>query len=100
MIDPGQDGLGFFPPEVRAQATAVACSQPQAEGVPLARWSYAEIAQRLVTLGVVVVIATSTIWRWLQAERIKPWRYHAWQHVRDPRFLELAKPVLRLPSGC
>jgi hypothetical protein len=52
--------------------------------------TYAEIAQRLVT------IATSTIWRWLQAERIKPWRYHAWQHVRDPRFLELAKPVLRL----
>jgi transposase len=74
----------------------VACSQPQAEGVPLARWSYSEIAQRLVTLGVVMAIATSTIWRWLQAERIKPWRYHAWQHVRDPRFLELAKPVLRL----
>jgi transposase len=64
--------------------------------VPLARWSYAEIAQRLVALGVVVSIATSTIGRWLQAERIKPWRYHAWQHVRDPRFLELAKPVLRL----
>ncbi|MEJ2557913.1 MAG: helix-turn-helix domain-containing protein [Anaerolineae bacterium] len=95
-IDPGRDGLGFFPPEVRAQATAVACSRPQAEGVPLARWSYAEIAQRLVTLRVVVAIATSTIWRWLQAEQIKPWRYHAWQHVRDPRFLELAKPVLRL----
>jgi transposase len=81
---------------VRAQATAVACSRPEAEGVPLARWSYAEIARRLVTLGVVVSIATSTIGRWLQAERIKPWRYHLWQHVRDPRFLELAKPVLRL----
>ena len=74
----------------------MACSRPQAEGVPLARWSYAEIAQRLVALGVVVSIATSTIGRWLQAERIKPWRYHLWQHVRDPRFLELAKPVLRL----
>jgi transposase len=49
-----------------------------------------------VALGVVVSIATSTIGRWLRAERIKPWRYHAWQHVRDPRFLELAKPVLRL----
>jgi transposase len=64
--------------------------------VPLARWSYAEIAQRLVSLGMVACIATSTLWRWLQAERIKPWRYHAWQHVRDPRFLELAKPILRL----
>ena len=78
----------------------MACSRPQAEGAPLARWSYAEIAQRLMTLGVVVSIATSTIGRWLQAERIKPWRYHLWQHVWDPRFLELAKPVLRLPSGC
>lgn len=81
---------------MRAQATAVACSRPQTEGVPLARWSYAEIAQRLVSLGMVACIATSTLWRWLQAERIKPWRYHAWQHVRDPRFLELAKPILRL----
>jgi hypothetical protein len=99
-IGPGLDGLGFFPPEVRAQVTAVACSRPEAEGVPLARWSYAEIVQRLVTLDVVVSIATSTIGRWLQAEQIKPWRYHLWQHVRDPRFLELAKPVLRLPSGC
>ena len=35
------------PPDTRAQATAVACSRPQAEGVPLARWSYAEIAQIL-----------------------------------------------------
>ena len=74
----------------------VACSRPQAEGVPLARWSYAEIARHLVTLGVVVSVATSTVGRWLQAERIKPWRYRLWQHVRDPRFLELAKPVLRL----
>jgi transposase len=64
--------------------------------VPLARWSYAEIARRLVALGVVVSIAASTIGRWLRAERVKPWRYHLWQHVRDPRFLELAKPVLRL----
>jgi transposase len=81
---------------VRAQATAVACNRPEAEGVPLARWSYAEIARRLVALGLVVSIATSTIGRWLQAERVKPWRYRLWQHVRDPRFLELAKPVLRL----
>ena len=64
--------------------------------MPLARWSYAEIAQRLVAVGGVVSIAASTIGRWLRAERIKPWRYHLWQHVRDPRFLELAKPVLRL----
>jgi hypothetical protein len=34
--------------------------------------------------------------RWLKAERIRPWRYHAWQHIHDPKqFLERARPVLQ-----
>ncbi len=87
---------GVFPPEVRAQATALACSLPQEEGVPLARWSYAEIAHRLIALGLVVSIAVSTIARWLKAEKLKPWRYHTWQHILDPQaFLERARPILR-----
>jgi transposase len=82
---------------VRAQATALACSRPREEGVPLARWSNAEIAQRLVALGMVVQIAVSTVGRWLAAEKIKPWRYHNWQHILDPQaFLERARPVLEL----
>lgn len=63
----------------------------------MARWSYAEIARQLVTLGVVVQIATSTVRRWLKAERLKPWRYRMWQHIVDPQaFLERARPVLWL----
>lgn len=86
-----------FSPEVRAQVTALACSLPQEEGVPLARWSYAEIARRLVALGVVRQIAASTVGRWLAAETIKPWRYHPWQRILDPQaFLERARPILRL----
>lgn len=42
---------GVFPPEVRAQATALAYSRPREAGAPLARWSNAEIAQMLVALG-------------------------------------------------
>ena len=87
---------GFFPPEVRAQVTALACSAPQQAGVPLSRWSCAELAIALVSLGLVAQIATSTVWRWLQAERLKPWRYHLWQHSRDPHFLPRAKAVLQL----
>jgi transposase len=35
--------------------------------------------------------------RWLRAECIRPWRYHAWQHIHDPQpFLERARPVLEL----
>jgi len=65
--------------------------------VPLGRWSYAEIARRLVALGLVVSIAVSTIARWLAAEKLKPWRYHTWQHILDPRaFLERARPILNL----
>ena len=42
-------------------------------------------------------IAASTVGRWLVAERVKPWRYHTWQHILDPQaFLERARPVLRL----
>jgi transposase len=90
------DGRGFFPPEARAQATALACSPPEEAGVPLARWSCAELATQLVMLGVVASIAASTVWRWLKEEKLKPWRYHTWQHAIDPNFLALATPVLRL----
>jgi hypothetical protein len=42
-------------------------------------------------------ISASTIGRWLKAERIRPWRYHAWQHIQNPQtFLERARPVLQL----
>ena len=42
-------------------------------------------------------IATSTVGRWLASEKIKPWRYHSWQHILDPEaFLERARPVLEL----
>jgi transposase len=54
-------------------------------------------------------ISASTIGRWLKAERIRPWRYHAWQHIQNPEtFLERARPVLQwyerarslLQEGC
>ena len=41
-------------------------------------------------------ISSSTVGRWLKADRIRPWRYHAWQHIHDPvAFLERAGPVLQ-----
>jgi hypothetical protein len=51
----------------------------------------------LVALGVVVHIAASMVGRWLAAEKIKPWRFHNWQHILEPQaFLERARPVLEL----
>jgi len=38
-----------------------------------------------------------TVGRWLKAERLRPWRYHNWQHIHDPeQFLVRARPVLQL----
>jgi hypothetical protein len=88
---------GVFPPEVRAQATALACSLPREQGVALARWSSSAIAIQLVALSLVLSIATSTIRRWLAFEKIKPWRFRLWQHILDPlAFMERARPVLQL----
>lgn len=87
---------GYFPPQVRAHLTSLACSLPQETEVPVSRWSCAELAVALVSLGLVAHIATSTVWRWLKQDRLKPWRWHMWQHVRDPLFLERAKVVLQL----
>lgn len=65
--------------------------------MPLARWSYAEIAARLVALGLVVSLATSTVGRWLSAEKLKPWRYRLWQQIEEPEaFLDRARPLLWL----
>lgn len=86
-----------FPPEVRAAATALACSLPQEQGKALSRWSLSEIAVSLVTLGLVVNSATSTLQRWFAADHLKPWRFHTWQHIHNPQaFLEQARPVLQL----
>ena len=86
---------GVFPPQVRAQVTALACSLPKQCQVPLSRWSRAELARRIAQDPSLPPISASTVGRWLKAERIRPWRYHAWQHIHDPRvFLERARPVL------
>jgi transposase len=40
-------------------------------------------------------LSTSTVRRWLKAERLRPWRYHSWQHIHDPvTFFQRARPVL------
>jgi transposase len=86
----------MFEAIVRAQVSAIACSKPMDFDVPLARWSYSDIAAQLISLGIVVSIATSTIWRWLKTDQIKPWRIHAWMHRIDEHFVAKATPVLKL----
>jgi hypothetical protein len=93
----GRVPRGVFPPEVQAQVTATACSLPRTHGVPLARWSRAELARRVAAACPGSGVSTSTIGRWLRAERLRPWRYRMWQHIHEPStFLERARPILQL----
>jgi hypothetical protein len=74
----------------------LACTLPRDSGKPLSRWSITELARAVVQRGIVRRISTGTIWRWLRADRIKPWQYHSWQRPTDPRFLGRAIPILSL----
>jgi hypothetical protein len=77
----------------------MACALPAENGVPLARWSAAELAREAVTRGIVEQISGVTVWRWLSADAIKPWQHRSWIFPRDPRFAEKAGPILDLYQG-
>ncbi len=65
--------------------------------MPLSRWSRAELARRVAQDRSLPPISASTVGRWLKAERLRPWRYHPWQHIHDPvAFLQRARPVLQV----
>jgi transposase len=81
---------------VRAQIVALACSRPADHGKVWKRWSGEKLAQVAVEEGIVKAISGGTVRRWLKQDKIKPWRYHPWQHSSDPRFVERAIPVLDL----
>lgn len=88
---------GVFPPVLRAEVTAMACSLPRSQAVPLSRWSRAELARRVAAACTLGPVSASTVGRWLRADKLRPWRYRLWQHIHDPAaFLERARPVLQL----
>lgn len=86
----------YFSPLVRTQIVALACTPPTEHGKPWQRWSGEKLAQVAVEKEMVSSISPSTIRRWLQQDKIKPWRYHSWQKSTDPQFVEKATPVLEL----
>jgi len=67
-------------------------------GVPLARWSLADLHREVLTRGLVATINGTTLWRWLEADAIRPWRHRSWVFPRDPQFAERAGPVLDLDA--
>jgi hypothetical protein len=54
---------------VRAEVKALACELPATTGVPLSRWSCAELALDLVVRAVAQAISAATVWRILDLGR-------------------------------
>jgi hypothetical protein len=76
--------------------TALACELPSRRGLPLARWSVAELRQEAVASGIVAQISGTTLWRWLGQDALRPWRYRSWIFPRDPQFARKAGRVIDL----
>jgi transposase len=91
---PGRQRI--FAATAEAEVKALACALPAETGVPLARWSCAELAAEAVVRGVVEAISPSTVGRWLTADAIRPWRHRSWIFPRDPDFGLKAGRVLDL----
>jgi transposase len=88
-----------FTPVQHSQVKALACELPATSGVPLSRWSSAELADEAVTAGVVESISASTVRRWIRRDALKPWQYRSWIAPRAPDFAQRAAVVLDLYAG-
>jgi len=88
----------IFPPLDHALVKAVACELVAETRQPLSRQSLADITTRARTaLG--KPISRSTVWRMLDHDAIKPWRYKYWIFPRALHFAEKAGPILDLYAG-
>src|SRR5213594_3769830 len=65
-------------------------------GAPLSRFSVADVAQQARQSGLVATISDSTVWRWLNADAIRPWQHRCCIFPRDPQFALKAGRILDL----
>jgi transposase len=79
-----------------AEVKAIACSEPEGQGVPLARWSIREVARQSVQDGVVASVSPASVGRWLAQDILKPWQTRSWISPRDPDFATKGGLVLDL----
>lgn len=81
------------------EVKAIACELPSEQGAPFSRWSVSDVAERARRSGLVASISDSTVWRWLNEDAIRPWRYRSWIFPRDPEFAVKAGRILDLYEG-
>lgn len=81
------------------QIKAMACELPALSGLPLSRFSRQDLVREATRRGIVAEISGTTIWRWLDADAIRPWQHRSWIFPRDEHFAEKAGRVLDLYQG-
>ena len=84
---------------MRAEVIRLACERPADSQVPLARWSFTELAREVISRGICEQISGVTVWRWLSEDAIKPWQHRSWIFPRDPKFTAKAGRILDLYGG-
>jgi len=92
--DPGVPGSS--PPELVVRVKAIACELPAKLGLPLSRWSLAELGSHVRRSGLKATVSDTTIWRWLNEDAIRPWQHRCWIFPRDPDFEDKAGRILDL----
>ena len=88
--------LPAFPPSVVVDVKRLACELPSHTDVPLARFTIPELRREVLARGIVAQISGVTLWRWLSADALQPWRHRSWIFPRDAQFAEKAGRVLDL----
>ncbi len=76
----------------------MACEMVAETQQPLSRQSLADLTARACQ-ALDQPISRSTVWRVLDTDTLKPWRYQYWLFPRDPHFAEKAGPLLDLYAG-
>ena len=82
-----------FSPEVVMLIKAMACELPVATGLPLSRFSRQDLVREAARRGIVAQISGTTIWRWLDADAIRPW------HIAVG-FFPVTSTSPKKPAGC
>jgi hypothetical protein len=93
-LDP--DAPGSPPPELVVRVKAIACELPAKLGLPLSRWSLAELGSHVRSSGLMAALSDTTIWRWLNEDAIRPWQHRCWIFPPAPDFEEKAGRILDL----
>jgi transposase len=92
--DPRAGTPATFTPEQICALIALACEPAMRDGVALARWTHADLAEEATARGIVERISAHSVGRFLREADLKPHRVQGWINTpRDGDFAERCRAV-------